>query len=399
MEFEFEIFRAGKYPQGDFTEADLDQIVQAYDPKIHEAPITLDHGKTGPAYGWVAGLKRVGKTLVASFRDVAEELKGLVEAGRYKKRSAEIYTNFAGTGKKYLKAVAFLGAAVPEVKGLAEAKFAENAGDSVAVEFGERWGWQAAKSLFRRLKNMLIEDKGQERAEEILPEWSLDDLATAEQEAAKEETPAFKEAGHDNDLKAEEEEMQIAEFKEKVKGRLKKALEANKVSLTDKEIEAIIEEPGVTSFSEADVAAARKQAEEAGRKKAEAEFAEKNRRVETEAFVDGLVKEGKLAPALKASGLVEFMARLDGAEAVQFAEKGDKLSPRDWFKKLLQGAGKIIVFGEVAPTGKDIPDADEAKREELIAKFQEQNKEATYKQATLAIAKKHPELFGIERRR
>ena len=62
---EMEIAKTGNYPQGDITVADLDQIVEAYDPAVHEAPLVLDHAPEGqehmgPAYGWVEGLKRAG---------------------------------------------------------------------------------------------------------------------------------------------------------------------------------------------------------------------------------------------------------------------------------------------------------------------------------------------------
>lgn len=129
---EIEIFRAGDYPQGTFSVDDIDEIVAGFDPKLHEPPVKLDHD-TGPAYGWVAGLRRQGDTLLAKLRDLAPGLIELVRAGRYKKRSAEIYTNFQKTGKKVLRAIAFQGAKVPEVKGLANPAFAE--GESTVFEF------------------------------------------------------------------------------------------------------------------------------------------------------------------------------------------------------------------------------------------------------------------------
>ena len=43
------IFKAGKYPQGTFTDEDIEQLAKNYDPKFCEAPITLDHEQSGPA--------------------------------------------------------------------------------------------------------------------------------------------------------------------------------------------------------------------------------------------------------------------------------------------------------------------------------------------------------------
>ena len=127
---ELEISRAGSYPQGEITMEDLEEIARAYDPLLHEAPLVLDHAPPGeehrgPAYGWVKELKRLGDTLVARISQVPAELKELVSSGRYKHRSAEVYLDFQGTGKKYLKRVALLGAAIPAVKGLEPIKLAE----------------------------------------------------------------------------------------------------------------------------------------------------------------------------------------------------------------------------------------------------------------------------------
>ncbi|MEW6359637.1 MAG: hypothetical protein AB1696_25090 [Planctomycetota bacterium] len=133
-----EIFRAGDYPQGRFSEEDLEIIAESYDPALHEAPITLDHQNDGPAYGWIGGLKRIGRKLVAIPSLVTDKMRALLRAGEYRKVSAEIYTNFMGLGKPYLKAVSFLGARVPAVKGLAPAKFHEDFGESVRVEFEEQ---------------------------------------------------------------------------------------------------------------------------------------------------------------------------------------------------------------------------------------------------------------------
>jgi len=40
-----EIFRAGKYPQGTFTQSDTQQIAQHDDPQFSEAPVVIGHLK------------------------------------------------------------------------------------------------------------------------------------------------------------------------------------------------------------------------------------------------------------------------------------------------------------------------------------------------------------------
>lgn len=116
-------FRAGQYPQGTFTEGDLQAIAESYDPDAsHDAPATTDHSKQGgPSFGWAEQV-RVCPTdptlLEVKFRDVDPTFRDAVARGRYEKRSVEIYKNFNGSGRPYLRAVTFLGATPPQVKGL-----------------------------------------------------------------------------------------------------------------------------------------------------------------------------------------------------------------------------------------------------------------------------------------
>lgn len=125
-ELELEIFRAGDYgPKGRWSEADLDRLAADYDPALHEAPVTLDHAQTGPALGWVASISRQGDRLVARLRGLSGGLMTLLRDGAFKKRSVEIYRALPESGEPYLKAVSFLGAAAPAVKGLRDVLFSE----------------------------------------------------------------------------------------------------------------------------------------------------------------------------------------------------------------------------------------------------------------------------------
>lgn len=146
-ELELEIFRAGDYgAKGRWTEDQLDQIASGYDADLHEAPVTLDHAQSGPAMGWVAGVRRCGDRLVARLRGLDDGLRQLLRSGAFKKRSVELYRELPETGKPYLKAVSFLGAAAPVVKGLRDAVFSESEpadlfraelGESCALDFAE----------------------------------------------------------------------------------------------------------------------------------------------------------------------------------------------------------------------------------------------------------------------
>src|SRR5574344_1066226 len=129
----FEVFKAGKYPQGNFTKAEIQELAKNYDPSFCEAPITLDHEQKGPAYGWVDNLKEENGILKASFKNLSKDLKEFVQDGKYKKISIEIYRELEGK-KPYLKAVSFLGASIPQVKGMQAVEFKEGESDVYTFE-------------------------------------------------------------------------------------------------------------------------------------------------------------------------------------------------------------------------------------------------------------------------
>jgi hypothetical protein len=127
---EMEVFRAGTYGadgwKGTYSERDVRAMASDYEPDYHEAPVTLDHVDRGPAYGWVQSLRATPDgRLFATLKQLSDELIEWLRAGVYRKRSVEIYRDFPATGRPYLRAVTFLGAGVPEVKGMPDADLSE----------------------------------------------------------------------------------------------------------------------------------------------------------------------------------------------------------------------------------------------------------------------------------
>lgn len=114
-----------------FSQEDLQQVVDTYDPSIHEAPIVLGHqgdNDSLPSFGWIQGFSREGQNLYAdvSFTDTA---KDLVKNGHYRKVSISFYSpdsqiNPHG-GKWSARHLALLGASPPAVKGLEPFSFNE----------------------------------------------------------------------------------------------------------------------------------------------------------------------------------------------------------------------------------------------------------------------------------
>lgn len=130
----YEIFRAGNYPQRSVSEQDIQTIAENYDPEFCEAPISIFHWGDGFAYGWIKELKAEGDRLMASFRDVTEDLKGLVAQKKLKRHSIELFEDLDEKGL-YLKALAMLGTDTPAVKGMQPIEFKE--GGAVEYTFEE----------------------------------------------------------------------------------------------------------------------------------------------------------------------------------------------------------------------------------------------------------------------
>lgn len=130
-----EIFRTGRFTSVEGTEVsfslpDLQGIVDGYDPSTDPAPLVVGHPKLdAPAYGWVDRLVIENETLVAVPKDVEPAFGEMVNAGRFRRVSAQFYDPAAPGNPKpgsfYLKHVGFLGAAAPAVKGLKTVAFGE----------------------------------------------------------------------------------------------------------------------------------------------------------------------------------------------------------------------------------------------------------------------------------
>jgi hypothetical protein len=97
------------------------------------------------------------------------------------------------------------------------------------------------------------------------------------------------------------------------------------------------------------------------RQELEKERAEK-RKAEFNSFCEGLMKEGKLTPAMKPAAL-DFMEILTGSGEYEFSE-GDgkvKAQPVERFKAFLNSLPKQVEFGEMATKGKAAEGKDEKK--------------------------------------
>jgi len=341
-----------------FSEADLNATATAYDPARHEAPIVVGHpASDGPAYGWVKGLTFSDAGLKADPDQIDPAFAEMVAAGRFKKVSASFYEPDSPAnpvpGVYYLRHVGFLGATPPAVKGLKAVGFSEDDAGVVTLDFGDFGELDAfdVSRLFRSLREWFIGKHGLEAADQALPGWNVDSLQidaaktdAAATDAADEvkPNPAF--------VEAPQPEKEPTDMTEK-----------------DKEAAAFAEREEKLASNEKKLAAD------------QADFAEKARRTDAAAFIDGLIEDGKVLPAEKEQ-LTAFMASLDPESIVQFGEKDDdKKSPLDIFKANLEAQPKRVDFAERSAAGKDddsLDEGDPLKVADAAIAFQEQQRVA-----------------------
>lgn len=343
----FEIFRPGKHIASSgaaisFSEDDLKNAVAAYDPKIHEAPITVGHPKDNlPAYGWIGKLEFSEGGIHADPAQVDPTFEEMVQAGRFKKRSASWYTPTAPTnpvpGKYYLKHVAFLGAAAPAVKGLKEVAFSSN--EEGVIEFEED---DSDEGLFRKFLN-----------------WFQG-------------TPEFREAHKpaNNEDSAMTPE-QIAEMND---------LKAKVTTLTTENTDL---KGKVANFTE----------READVNKRDAEL----KKATVATMVGTLVAAGKVLPAEKDEAIEYAMTLDDGAATIDFKEATGpvKVSQREYYLRKLAVGPKKVEFKEVSKgeevkitltSDEDIRLASE-KAQEYVAEQAKKGKVVSFTEAMHAVVR------------
>ncbi|EFS2647608.1 peptidase [Salmonella enterica] len=325
------IFRAGTHidmhgRRINFSDADLNEIAQNYNPDLHEAPVVVGHPKTdAPSYAWVSAVKKDRDGLKAEPRDIDPQFAELVKNRRYSKVSASFYCpDSPGNptpGKYYLRHVGFLGAQPPAIKGLKPVSFAED--EEGVVEFAD-WGLQTTASLFSRIRDFIISQFGLEKADSVVPDYMIDSLRD---EAIRTETPvpAFSDPAG---IPADEIIQPVPEHQ---------APTPPEEPAVDKELQVKLEQEN------ADL---KRQLEE--RNKAEAQRVATERHNASVAFADSLISDARLAPAGKNLVVAVLDALGSGESPVSFSENGSEQPLVEAFKAQLAKARPLLDFGEVA---------------------------------------------------
>lgn len=445
-----EIFKAGDYPQGKYTTKDLDEIVSTFNPEVHEPPLVIDHAETGPAYGWIERIWREGDSLWAKLKNLTKDIKEKIKAGEYKKISIALYDNFENTGKKVLKHISLLGAAIPQIKGLQTFSDSDVHGLYRRITFEED-----AKSKFTATE----EDKKAQEARSSKYGISIRDDGNVTRPSEWTNVPDEQFGDPVNYVypcpnynqtvaalrywgKSENQSKYSGEDKTTITKRLLSFAKKYKVESQTKQsemqeaqttIEEFIKTNGGQEMAEQeiqkliDLAVETKTKEFTGqvnvlvaenkKLKEDADLTTKKmseqelnaQRAEIKAFCENLKSKGHFIPAWTDAGILKFMETIDSQKVLKFSEAdGSKeISPYVWFRSFLESLPKVVEFKElakdkdgnlkvektqffvVADTNAHLPIKNDELAEKAV-QFQESNKEKklTYREALLEVSRR-----------
>jgi hypothetical protein len=315
QEIEMEVFRAGDYgPRGSYSEEDLERIASDYAPGLHEAPVTVDHRQEGPALGWVRGLRRAGRLLLARLGGLDCGFLENLKAGAFKKRSVEIYRKLETTGRPYLRALTFLGAGAPVVKGLADPVFGETPENTAPEQDDDGRFWIAfeeAEEKPNAPSNQSDRSDTSDQSDESDQSDTSDRSDTSDQSDHSEQSAAVQ----------AEAPVQMAEEREQpIQGP---EGETRPETRSTGEPVDRGEAGCAATFVEVDAA--------------------------TQRFCEELRNEGRLLPAWEEKGIQRFLGVLDDAAPLKFSEapEAPRLTARAWFREFLRALDPAVPMGEM----------------------------------------------------
>ena len=187
----------------DFSAKDLRQVVESYDPVIHEAPVRVGHEDSDkvPAFGWVKGFRMDGSKLYADV-EFTPDMSEMLRNGNYKKVSISMYSPESGInptpGRWSARHLAVLGATPPAVKGLESIQFSEQ-------------DWVFDFSAAETLESVHDPELGPTLESDSSPIASLKDaLETAKAKDSKREKPMADEQNLEVKEELQEEQLEVS---------------------------------------------------------------------------------------------------------------------------------------------------------------------------------------------
>jgi len=330
-----------------WTDEELDAVVRQYEDRTEDAPVVIGHPKdNAPAFAWVDGLKRVGQTLMATFKDVDEQFKNMVNKGRFKYRSVAFYPDLK------LRHVGFLGAAAPAVKGLGPVQFDEESTyTEVELEFDEPRA-NVLSRFFTAVQDVLRD----------MPELADGPVTSTETES---DDPDHEPETENNDPDIKEGAMP----------------------------EIQVDEPTADEVQEYKDQLAAKEQENATLKQELAEHRAKLQRATFNEFCDELEADGKELTPKSRTAIVEFMESIATVGEFEFTSGDDtqKVKPVQQFQSLLKDGLEFMTSDEEATKDKAVPGQASAKVEQLIHDEMDKN-ELQYHDAYAKVMRENPEL-------
>ncbi|QSX32464.1 hypothetical protein JYB87_11870 [Shewanella avicenniae] len=302
------IFKTGRHTAAngqtlDFNEDILQDAAASYDPQLHEAPIVIGHPRdNAPAYGWIKSLSFSDGNISAEPHQVNADFEEMVQKGLFKKISASWYLpdspNNPKQGTLYLRHVGFLGAQPPAIKGLNAVEFSE-ADKTIEFEESLRDGFnlQDISRVFKRLRDFLIDKYSRDEADDIIPDYIIEELKDSGQ--AKIDTATQDITTDPSNFNESENMNELEEAKSRIA-----ALEAENDTLKSQ----------IASFSEQ---------------------AKARRKAEIETKVDALIAAGKV-PAANRAQTIAFAETIDTNDTIEFAEGDNKKKGADAYLASLE---------------------------------------------------------------
>jgi len=347
-----EVLRTGKFVSADgrdvtFTEADLDEVHGNFkDIPTNKIPISVSHAEGdesdlinamtvgAPVMSYMKEL--VKKTvagvprLIADFGDIPEKAVDMI-GNQLVRISPEVFTNFIDND------------------GVAHGKAFKR------ISFVDR-------SSIRELPDVtqanLVFDEGS--GQESLVLFLHEDGGGNNNQGGKKEM--------DEKLRKMQEAIDGFEVKFKDQGLELVELRAERDSLKEKA------EAATTKLSEQALAAHKKGISD---------------------FMEQLKADARISPAMEPA-LQSFMEALPHGEksgTIKFGEPGKEkeFDALGMFQEMLSGQKPLLMFGELGKDDEPIVASGDV--EELIEKYQEAHPDVSYREASSAVSKKHPELF------
>ena len=348
-----EVFSVGTWNGDKYTDQDLEDMVRNFKElkDIVKPFVKLGHNEKqmkdgNPALGWITGLKKVGKKLIATISDVPDILYNAIKTGRYKRVSSEIYWNLKQGGKTFkrvLGAIALLGADIPAVNNLADL---------------EAYLTQSSESSFDMVKLYSFE---------------------TDEDGTLKTTTTVKENKMDDQTAKTLEEMS------KKLLTIESNLELKSVELNT--YKSLVDELKANhSEKENEVVKLKQQLKDA--EKREYEKAVTERSTEMEAWAEVMVKEFKMLPAGR-DLLLKEGARL-------YTKDEGYSVPFTTFKAYVEMQAKVLDPKEVTLTdkAKDKTYTDISSKVDAMAREYAAEHKIEYGTALTAIFEKHPDLSG-----